>query len=106
MIGFELQPFYHAKQLLFNIATILPLSSETSALDLAQSLGSTQKRHYAKDNDDRQGLEEVPLGIVEKQRALDADNGAKEDAMRDGCSFEGLGQMVDVGTKEEPLYAS
>lgn len=90
---------------MLNIATRLPLSSETSALDLAQGLGSTQKRHYTKDNSDRQGLEEVPLGVVEEQRALDADNGAKEDGVRDRCSFEGLGQMVDVGTKEEPLHA-
>lgn len=87
------------------VATRLPLSSETSTLDLAQSLGSTQKRHYAKDNGNRQGLEEVPLGVVEEQRALNADNGAKEDGVRYGCSFEGLGQMVHVGTKEEPLHA-
>ena len=81
----------------------LPLASQATALHLAQSLGTADKRHGANSKHDRQGLEEVPAGVVHEEDKLHADDGTKKGSVRNGSSTNRLGEMVGISTQGKPL---
>lgn len=76
-----------------NASDDLPLSSKTSALDLAQSFATAQQGNGAEDTNQGEGLEEVPAAVVKDESSLNRKNRAKEKGVRDRRSTESLSSM-------------
>jgi hypothetical protein len=83
-----------------------PQSGQTAVLDFREGSAPGQKGDQAKSQQNGQGLEEVPAGVVEEEDGLDADDGTDEEAVRDGRVRQGFGEVVEVASEEEPLWLS
>lgn len=81
----------------------LPLSSQSSGLDLPKSLGAAQKRNNRHDTHHRQCLEQVPRAIVQKEDPLHGDDGSEEEGVRERRIANGLGGVAKVAAKANPL---
>lgn len=84
----------------------LPLTSQSSALNLPKSLGAAEKRNCRNNTHQRQRLEQVPSAIVQEEHALHGHNRSKEEGVRKGRIANGLGGVAKVAAKCNPLYNS
>lgn len=82
----------------------LPLTSEAAALHLTEGLGARKESHNTDNGHGRQQLEEVPNGVIGEESALEGHERPEKHRVRDGGCAKGLGGVVEVATKEEPLY--
>lgn len=81
----------------------LPLSSQSSGLDLPKGLGAAQKRNNRHDTHHRQCLEQVPRAIVQKEDSLHGDDGSEKEGVRERRIANGLGGVAKVAAKANPL---
>jgi hypothetical protein len=87
----------------FRLPASLPLSSQTSALDLAQGLGTTEEGNNADNAGSRQGSEQVPAAVVQEEDTLHRNDGTKKGEVGNGSAAQSLSDVRHIGAEQKPL---
>ena len=80
----------------------LPLARQSPPLHLRQSSAPTHESHEAHHSGHRQGLEEVPAGVVHEEHSLHSHHTPKEQSMRYRRISKRLACMIRVRTQVCP----